>query len=101
MESRRWRDGTTHDDCLPAIEANVATQEPEQSTAAQSLPAVPCLPGTDLRLEPSVDGQTLLIYHAGAIVAMFGAMGGAPDIVELNDGRCYAIEDLLIMAESG
>lgn len=55
----------------------------------------------DLRLEPSADGQTLLIYHAGMIVAMFGAMGGAPDIVELNDGRRYAIEDLLAMADGG
>ncbi|MDP2324237.1 MAG: hypothetical protein Q8N51_09445 [Gammaproteobacteria bacterium] len=82
----------------PAIEAVVvATQELEPSMAALSLLDA----STDLRLEPSVDGQTLLIYHAGAIVAMFGAMGGAPDIVELNDGRCYAIEDLLVMAESG
>jgi hypothetical protein len=49
----------------------------------------------DLALEPSHCGQYLLIYCAGEMVAIYGAMGGSVQYIEFADGGCHAIEEVL------
>lgn len=47
----------------------------------------------DMRVEPSGDGQYLLIYFRRRIVAMWGPMGSDVEVFEFTDvGRITAME---------
>ena len=48
-----------------------------------------------MALEPSHDGQYLLIRCAGDVVALYGPMGGSVRAIEFAWGGRYAIEEVL------
>lgn len=49
----------------------------------------------DLTVAHSDDGQYLVINCGDELVAVYGAMGGSPTIVEFADGGSYSVEELL------
>ncbi|MCF8198716.1 MAG: hypothetical protein K9J42_08120 [Sulfuritalea sp.] len=51
----------------------------------------------DLKVSRSDDGQYLFIHAGECLLAIYGAMGADPEVVQLADGRRYAVEDLLDM----
>lgn len=55
------------------------------------------IPG-DLTVGRSDDGQYLLIYAGQTLLAIYGAMGADPEVVEFADGQRFAVDDLLDMA---
>lgn len=52
------------------------------------------IPG-DLKVSPSDDGQYLLLYAGQKLLAIYGAMGADPEVVEFADGSSFAVDALL------
>ena len=49
----------------------------------------------DLKVSPSNDGQYLLLYAGQKLLAIYGAMGADPEVVEFADGSRFAVDTLL------
>lgn len=52
----------------------------------------------ELKVSGSDDGQYLLIHAGQRLLAIYGAMGADPEIVEFADGGRFSVEQLLDMA---
>lgn len=53
----------------------------------------------ELKVSQSDDGQYLLIYAGQVLLAIYGAMGADPEVVEFASGGRYAVQTLLDMTE--
>ena len=55
----------------------------------------------DLKVSRSDDGQYLLLYAGKRLLAIYGAMGADPEVVEFADGRRFAVDALLDLVAAG
>jgi hypothetical protein len=80
---------------FPGMEAQTGIAAPGAASGAGG-----AIPG-DLKVNRSDDGQYLLLFAGQKLLAIYGAMGADPEVVELADGSRYAVDALLDLIAVG